>query len=143
MLCCFVFLFNLSIGRFSKLGLFDDNNSFFSSNTFQPSYLQQQQKHLQQTTQLRNNDANSPANSPQLPDLLNGIESDKEKLDILEKLSLLKGLGEFNSQLNSLNNSLYGNPGLYLTHTIHTPNTILIYDFLVICLRLTRITETQ
>lgn len=84
--------------RFSKLNLFDDNNSFFSTNSFQPSYFKLDQP---QTTQLRNSDSNSQTNSPQLPDLLNGTESDKERQ---EKLSLLKGLGEFNSQLNSLQN---------------------------------------
>lgn len=89
--------------RFTKLGLFDDNNSFFSSNTFQPSSFFKLEP--SQTTQLRSSDSNSQTNSPQLPDLLSGTESDKERQDLHEKLNLLKGLGDFNSQLNSLQNS--------------------------------------
>lgn len=43
--------------RFSKLGLFDDNNSFFSSNTFQPSPFFKLES--SQTTQLRNMECNN------------------------------------------------------------------------------------
>lgn len=96
--------------RFSKLGLFDDNNSFFSSNTFQPSPFFKQLD--SQTTQLRNADTNNQINSPQLPDLLSGTECDKERQDLHEKLNLLKGLGDFNSQLGSLRNSFGSSSGL-------------------------------
>lgn len=75
--------------RFSKLGLFDDNNSFFSTNTFPPSYFKLDQ---QQNAHLRNADSNSQTNSPQLPDLLSGTESDKERQELQEKLSLLSSL---------------------------------------------------
>lgn len=81
--------------RFSKLGLFDDNNSFFSSNTFQPSPFFRIEP--SQTTQLQNVDSSDQRNNtPQLPDLLTGTESDKERHDFHEKLSLLKGLSEYN-----------------------------------------------
>lgn len=93
--------------RFSKLGLFDDNNSFFSSSTFPPSYFKLDQP---QSTQLRNADSNSQTNSPQLPDLLSGTESDKDRHDLQEKLSLLKSLGEFNTQISSLQN-VFGSSG--------------------------------
>lgn len=93
--------------RFSKLGLFDDNNSFFSSSTFPPSYFKLDQP---QNTQLRNVDSNSQTNSPQLPDLLTGTESDKERHDMQEKISLLKSLGEINSQISSLQ-SVFGSNG--------------------------------
>lgn len=96
--------------RFSKLGLFDDNNSFFSSNTFQPSPFFKQLD--SQTTQLRSADTNNQTNSPQLPDLLSGTESDKERHDLHEKLNLLKGIGDFNSQLGSLQNSFGAGSGL-------------------------------
>lgn len=84
---------NDTTSRFSKLGLFDDNNSFFSSNTFQPSPFF---KLDSQATQLRNMDSINHTNSPQLPDLLSGIESEKERQDLQEKLNLLKGLNEYN-----------------------------------------------
>lgn len=99
--------------RFSKLGLFDDNNSFFSSSTFPPSYFKLDQ---QQNTQLRNADSNSQTNSPQLPDLLNGTESDKERHDLQEKLSLLKSLGEINSQISSLQNVFGSSGGKWSRH---------------------------
>lgn len=94
--------------RFSKLGLFDDNNSFFSTNTFSPSYF----KLEQQQQALRNADS-SQTKSPQLPDLLNGTESDKDRQDLHDKLNLLKGLGEFNSQLSGLQNGFSNSPGSY------------------------------
>lgn len=50
--------------------------------------------------QHRNTDNLSSTNSPQLPDLLNGTEINKERQEI-DKLNILKGLGEFN-QVNSL-----------------------------------------
>lgn len=93
--------------RFSKLGLFDDNNSFFSTNTFSPSYF----KLEQQQQALRN--ADSQTKSPQLPDLLSGTESDKDRQDLHDKLNLLKGLGEFNSQLSGLQNGFSNSPGSY------------------------------
>lgn len=44
---------------------------------------------------------------------------------MLEKISLLKGLGEFNSQVNSLNScSLYGNSGKCLSSTQITEDEI-------------------
>lgn len=96
--------------RFSKLGLFDDNNSFFSTNTFQPSFF----KLDQQQQALRNAD-NNQTKSPQLPDLLTGTESDKERQDLNDKLNLLKGLGEFNSHLNGLQNGFSHNSGMQHT----------------------------
>lgn len=84
--------------RFSKLGLFDDNNSFFSTNSFQPSPFFK----LDSQAQIRNLDSNNQTNSPQLPDLLSGTESDKERHDLQEKLNLLKGLSEYSP--NSLQN---------------------------------------
>lgn len=75
--------------RFSKLGLFDDNNSFFSSSSLPPSYF----KHEPQPSEhLRSADLHSQTSSPQLPDLLNGTESDKERQELQEKLSLLSSL---------------------------------------------------
>lgn len=94
--------------RFSKLGLFDDNNSFFSSNTFQPSPFFKLES--SQTTQLRNMDSSNQTSSPQLPDLLSGTESDKERHDLHEKLNILKGLSEYNP--NSLQNSFGSGSGL-------------------------------
>lgn len=99
-----------STSRFSKLGLFDDNNSFFSSNTFQPSPFFKLES--SQTTQLRNADTNNQTNSPQLPDLLSGTESDKERHDLHDKLNLLKGLGDYNPQLGNLQNGFGSNGGL-------------------------------
>lgn len=93
--------------RFSKLGLFDDNNSFFSSNTFQPSPFFK----LDAAAQLRNLDQTS---SPQLPDLLSGTESDKERQDLHEKLNLLKGLSDFGS--NSMQNGFGATSGLDELH---------------------------
>lgn len=75
--------------RFSKLGLFDDNSSFFSSNAFPPAYFKLDQ---QQNAHLRNADTTSQTNSPQLPDLLNGTESDKERQELQERLSILSSL---------------------------------------------------
>lgn len=90
--------------RFTKLGLYDDNNSFFSSNTFQPSPFFK----LDNTpTQLRNLDSTNQTNSPQLPDLLSGTESDKERQEMHEKLNILKGLTDFTSS-NSLQNGCGG-----------------------------------
>lgn len=94
--------------RFSKLGLFDDNNSFFSTNTFQPSPFFKLDS--TPTTQLRNLDSNHQTNSPQLPDLLSGTESDKERHDLQEKLNLLKGLSDYSS--NSLQNGFGSGSGL-------------------------------
>lgn len=53
--------------------------------------------------QHRNADNLSSTNSPQLPDLLNGTEITRERQDRqeIDKLNILKGLGEFN-QVNSL-----------------------------------------
>lgn len=96
--------------RFAKLGLFDDNNSFFSSNTFQPSPFFGKTDASQ--TQLRTNDVTIPTSSAQLPDLLSGTESDKERHDLHEKLSILKSLGDFGPQLNSLQNGYGSNSGL-------------------------------
>ena len=91
--------------RFSKLGLFDDNNSFFSSNTFQPSPFFKLES--SQTSQLhRNLDSSNQTNSPQLPDLLSGTESDKERQDLHEKLNLLKGLSDYSA--NNLQNGFGG-----------------------------------
>lgn len=91
--------------RFSKLGLFDDNNSFFSSNTFQPSPFFKLES--SQTSQLhRNLDSSNQNNSPQLPDLLSGTESDKERQDLHEKLNLLKGLSDYSA--NNLQNGFSG-----------------------------------
>lgn len=83
-------IFFFVLARFSKLGLFDDNNSFFSTNTFQPYFKMDQHN--------RNSETNN-TNSPQLPDLLNGTETNKDRQEI-DKLNLLKGLGDFNTQLN-------------------------------------------
>lgn len=85
--------------RFSKLGLFDDNNSFFSSNTFQPSPFFKLES--SPAAQLRNLESSNQTNSPQLPDLLSGTESDKERQEMHEKLNILKGLTDYSS--NSLN----------------------------------------
>lgn len=88
--------------------MLDDNNSFFSTNTFQPYFKmdQQQQQH-------RNTDTTGTANinisSPQLPDLLNGTETNKDNRQEIDKLNLLKGLGEFNAQLNNLQQNAYNN----------------------------------
>lgn len=91
--------------RFSKLGLFDDNNSFFSSNTFQPPPFFKLES--SQTSQLhRNLDSSNQTNSPQLPDLLSGTESDKERQDLHEKLNLLKGLSDYSA--NNLQNGFGG-----------------------------------
>ncbi len=53
--------------------------------------------------QHRNADNLSSTNSPQLPDLLNGTEINKERHERheIDKLNILKGLGEFN-QVNNL-----------------------------------------
>lgn len=93
--------------RFSKLGLFDDNNSFFSTNSFQPSPFF---KLDSPQAQIRNLDSSNQTNSPQLPDLLSGTESDKERQDLQEKLNLLKGLSEYgpNSLQNSFGSGLSG-----------------------------------
>lgn len=95
--------------RFSKLGLFDDNNSFFSTNTFQPSPFFKLDS-TPTTTQLRNLDSNHQTISPQLPDLLSGTESDKERHDLQEKLNLLKGLSDYSS--NGLQNGFGSGSGL-------------------------------
>lgn len=87
--------------RFTKLGLYDDNNSFFSSNTFQPSPFFKLDS-TPAATQLRSLDTNNQTNSPQLPDLLSGTETDKERQEMHEKLNILKGLTDFNT--NSLQN---------------------------------------
>lgn len=87
--------------RFTKLGLYDDNNSFFSTNTFQPSPFFKLDN-TPTATQLRSLDSNNQTNSPQLPDLLSGIESEKERQEMHEKLNILKGLTDFSS--NSLQN---------------------------------------
>lgn len=76
--------------RFSKLSLFDDNNSFFSTNTFQP--------YMKMDGSTSNNLTNT--NSSHLPDLLNGTESD-DTTDRDAKL-ILKGLTGLHPQLNSL-----------------------------------------
>lgn len=59
--------------------------------------------------QHRNSDNLSSTNSPQLPDLLNGTELNKERQEI-DKLNILKGLGEFNqvNNLQSYNNTSAG-----------------------------------
>lgn len=64
--------------------------------------------------QHRNTDNMSSTNSPQLPDLLNGTELNKERQEI-DKLNILKGLGEFN-QVNNLqgyNNTTAGELAIY------------------------------
>lgn len=88
--------------RFTKLALYDDNNSFFSSNTFQPSPFFKLDN-TPAATQLRNLDSTNQTNSPQLPDLLSGTESDKERQEMHEKLNILKGLTDFTSS-NGLQN---------------------------------------
>lgn len=80
----------IDTSRFSKLGLFDDNNSFFSTNTFQPYFKMEHS---------RNSETNN-TNSPQLPDLLNGTDTTNKDRQEIDKLNLLKGIGEFNSQMN-------------------------------------------
>lgn len=97
-----------STARFSKLGLFDDNNSFFSSNTFQPSPFFKLDS--TQTTQIRNLETSNQTNSPQLPDLLSGTESDKERQEMHEKLNILKGLSDFSS--SGLQNGFGSGSGL-------------------------------
>lgn len=87
--------------RFSKLDLFDDNNSFFSTNTFHQPYLKLEQ---QQQHQFHGAGDTINTNSPQLPDLLNGTETNKERNqqqlhDASDKLNLLKGLGDFGTTL--------------------------------------------
>lgn len=67
----------------------------------------------QQQQALRNAD-NSQTKSPQLPDLLNGTESDKDRQDLNDKLNLLKGLGEFNSQINGLQNGFGHSSGMHI-----------------------------
>lgn len=47
----------------------------------------------------RNSDTNN-TNSPQLPDLLNGTDTTNKDRQEIDKLNLLKGIGEFNSQMN-------------------------------------------
>lgn len=88
-----------SAARFTKLGLYDDNNSFFS--TFQPSPFFKLDN-TPTATQLRNLESNNQTNSPQLPDLLSGTETDKERQEMHEKLNILKGLTDFST--NSLQN---------------------------------------
>lgn len=80
--------------RFGKMDLFDDNSSFFSNtNTFPHTYFK-----LDQQAQQLGNGNHGATNSPQLPDLLNGTETNnKERIDI-DKLNLLKELGGFNVQ---------------------------------------------
>lgn len=98
--------------RFAKLGLFDDNNSFFSSNTFQPSPFFGKPSEPSQT-QLRTSDVTIPTSSTQLPDLLSGTESDKERHDLHDKLNILKSLGsDFGPQLGSLQNGYGSSSGL-------------------------------
>lgn len=87
-----MFLFS---ARFSKLSLFDDNNSFFSANTFQPYY---------KTDGTINN-------TSQLPDLLNGTaETDESNFERERDAKLLlKGLSGFHhmnssSTIDSSNN---------------------------------------
>lgn len=92
--------------RFTKMGLYDDNNSFFSSNTFQPSPFFKLDN-TPAATQLRNLDSTNQTNSPQLPDLLSGTESDKERQEMHEKLNILKGLTDFTSS-NGLQNGCGG-----------------------------------
>lgn len=78
--------------RFSKLSLFDDNNSFFSTNTFQPYFK---------------NDGTINSNPSHLPDLLNGTaESDETSLEREQRDAklLLKGLSGFH-HLNNDNSS--------------------------------------
>lgn len=53
--------------------------------------------------QHRNSETNN-TNSPQLPDLLNGTETNKDRQEI-DKLNLLKGLGEFNMQQQGYNST--------------------------------------
>lgn len=55
-------------------------------------------------------DSSNQTSSPQLPDLLSGTESDKDRHDLHEKLSILKGLGEYNP--NSLQNGYGSGHGL-------------------------------
>lgn len=78
------------------MDLFDDNSSFFSNtNTFPHSYFKLDQQAQQQLGNVSQLGAN---NSPQLPDLLNGTETNnKDRIDI-DKLNLLKELGGFNVQ---------------------------------------------
>lgn len=90
--------------RYSKLDLFDDNNSFFSTNTFHQPYSKMDQQHQQ----FHGPSDTINTNSPQLPDLLNGTETNKERTnngqqmhmqDPSDKLNLLKGLGDFGNTL--------------------------------------------
>lgn len=89
------------------MDLFDDNSSFFSnSNSFPQSYFkldqqQQQQQHVNQT-------AHGVTNSPQLPDLLNGTEPNKERHVDIDKLNLLKELGGFNAHTGYGGNFIEG-----------------------------------
>ena len=59
---------------------------------------------------LRGGDTNNTTNSPQLPDLLNGTETNKDNRQEIDKINLLKGLGEFNSQLSNMQQN-YNNTG--------------------------------
>lgn len=77
--------------RFSKLSLFDDNNSFFSTNTFQPFFKMDQHRNFETT------------NSPQLPDLLSGTETNKDNRPEIDKLNILKGFPEYNQTLHNYN----------------------------------------
>lgn len=81
--------------RFSKLSLFDDNNSFFSANSFQPYFK---------------NDGTITSNNTtsHLPDLLNGTaETDESNLEREQRDAklLLKNLSGFHHLNTSDNNS--------------------------------------
>lgn len=85
--------------------------------------------------QHRNTDNLSSTNSPQLPDLLNGTEITKERQEI-DKLNILKGLGEFNqvNNLQSYNNTSGGELLVFLllliaSHNLKKKNILMIILF--------------
>lgn len=78
-------LFRIFLARLSKLGLFDDNSSFFSRGFNSFSKLDGSSEHIQ------------AMNNAQLPDLLNGtVNNNNMNLD-LDSKQLLKNLGTFGS----------------------------------------------
>lgn len=81
--------------RLSKLGLFDDNSSFFSRGFNSFSKLDGSSEHSQ------------AMNNAQLPDLLNGtVNNNNMNLD-LDPKQLLKNLGSFGS-LNNHGKCFFG-----------------------------------
>lgn len=84
--CNYFFLF---VARLSKLGLFDDNSSFFSRGFNSFSKLDGNSEHSQ------------AMNNAQLPDLLNGTVNNNNNLNLdHDPKQILKNLGSFGSMSN-------------------------------------------